>query len=42
VDDAELARRLSEAVEVERQISADRRALHRIIDELQSEQAGRS
>jgi hypothetical protein len=42
VDDDELARRLEDASEVERQVSAQRRSLHRIIDELQTELAQRA
>ena len=42
VDDDELARRLSDASEIERQVSAQRRTLHRIIDELQTELAQRA
>ncbi len=42
VDDDELARRIEDASEIERQVSAQRRSLHRIIDELQTELAQRS
>jgi hypothetical protein len=42
VSDEELAQRIEEASEIERQVSAQRRSLHRIIDELQSELASRS
>jgi len=41
VTDEELAQRIEEATEVEREVSAQRRAIHRIIDELQSEVATR-
>ena len=39
--DADLQQRIQEAMDVERQTSADRRALHRIIEELQREAASR-
>lgn len=42
VDDDELARRIDDASEIERQVSAQRRSLHRIIDELQTELAQRA
>lgn len=42
VDDDELARRIEDASEIERQVSAQRRSLHRIIDELQTELAQRT
>ena len=42
VSDEELARRIEDASEIERQVSAQRRALHRIIDELQTELSQRS
>jgi hypothetical protein len=42
VDDDELARRIEDASQIERQVSAQRRSLHRIIDELQTELAQRS
>jgi hypothetical protein len=42
VSDEELTQRIEEASEIERQVSAQRRSLHRIIDELQSELASRS
>jgi len=42
VDADELARRIEDASEIERQVSAQRRSLHRIIDELQTELAQRN
>ena len=42
VDDDELARRIEDASQIERQVSAQRRSLHRIIDELQTELAQRA
>ena len=42
VDDDELAQRIADASEIERQVSAQRRSLHRIIDELQTELSQRS
>lgn len=41
VPDEALAQRIEEATEIERQMSAQRRTIHRIIDELQSELATR-
>jgi hypothetical protein len=42
LDPEQLQERIAEASEIERQVSAQRRTLHRIIDELQTELAARS
>ena len=42
VPEDELALRIEDASEIERQVSAQRRTLHRIIDELQTELSQRS
>jgi hypothetical protein len=42
LDPEQLQERIDEASEIERQVSAQRRTLHRIIDELQTELAARS